>query len=63
MNRDRAEALAKSIKESYRRLEFGSNDVRIKQETDGLIDQLVALVPAPAPQPLRKQLPFFGDGE
>lgn len=42
MNRDRAEALAKSIKESYRRLEFGSNDIRIKQETDGLIDQLVA---------------------
>jgi hypothetical protein len=50
MTSDRAQALAKAIKESYRRIEYGSNDIRIKQETDGLIDQLVALLPVPAPQ-------------
>ncbi len=50
MNRD-AYALAKAIKESYRRLEYGSNSIRIGQETDRLIDRLAALVPEPPPKP------------
>lgn len=40
MNRDQ---LVTAIKESYRRLEYGSNDIRIKRETDDLLDKLGAL--------------------
>ncbi len=44
-----AYALAKAIKESYRRLEYGSNSIRIGQETDRLIDRLAALASEPPP--------------
>ena len=42
MNRERAQALAAAIKESYRRLQFSEGPLRTIRETDALIDQLVA---------------------
>lgn len=37
-------ALVLAIQQSYRRLEFGANPIRIEQETDGLIRQLAGYV-------------------
>jgi len=42
MNRERAQALAAAIKESYRRLPYSGGPDRVCRETDNLIDQLVA---------------------
>lgn len=44
MNRERAQALAAAIKESYRRLQFSEGPLRTIRETDALIEQLARMV-------------------